>query len=211
MTPEEITAESFRIIDAEAGAHAFAADEWPIVRRMIHASGDFDIMRDTCFTNAAADAGIEAFRAGLPLVTDVRMVAAGVSRPLLDKLGIPLHCYIDDTEVTAEARASGQTRSHCAMVKAVRSAGRAVYAVGNAPTALLALCAAVRAGTVQPALILALPVGFVSVEESKLAALELDVPVLCLKGRKGGSGITAAAVNALLRIASGEETMHRSE
>jgi precorrin-8X/cobalt-precorrin-8 methylmutase len=112
-----------------------------------------------------------------------------------------LHCFIDDEEVARAAQADGHTRSHHAMLNAIDRVGSAIYAIGNAPTALLALCAAVRAGKVRPRLILALPVGFVSVIESKEEALRLDVPVIALRGRKGGSGITAAALNALLHLA----------
>lgn len=201
MRPDEIIAESFRRIEEAVGPHGFAADEWPIVRRMIHASGDLDLIKDVCFTRGAAAAGVAALRAGTPLVTDVHMVAAGVSKPLLESLHVPLHCFIDDEEVARAAQADGHTRSHHAMLQAIDRVGDAIYAIGNAPTALLALCAAVRAGKVQPRLILALPVGFVSVIESKEEALRLDVPVLALRGRKGGSGITAAALNALLHLA----------
>ncbi|MGE3805492.1 MAG: precorrin-8X methylmutase [Gemmataceae bacterium] len=205
MTPEEILAESFRRIEEAVGPHPFTGEEWPIVRRMIHASGDLEIIKHISFTAGAAAAGIDALRAGRPLVTDVQMVATGIARPLLDALEIPLHCYIDDPEVTQQARATGQTRSLLAMQKAIRIAGDAIYAIGNAPTALLALCAAIRAGQVQPRLILALPVGFVSVIESKEEALALDVPVLALRGRKGGSGMTAAAINAMLLLARDQE------
>lgn len=201
MRPDDILAESFRIIEAEVGPHPFDALEWPVVRRMIHASGDPELVRDVAFSAGAVAAGIAALREGLPIVTDVRMVAAGIHRPSLEALGIGLHCFIDDPEVHRLAKANETTRSRCAMERAISTVGEAVYVVGNAPTALLALCAAVRRGEVLPRLIVAMPVGFVAVAESKEEALALDVPVLAVRGRKGGSAVAAAAVNALMLLA----------
>jgi precorrin-8X/cobalt-precorrin-8 methylmutase len=201
MRPDEILAESFRIIEAEVGAHAFDAVEWPVVRRMIHAAGDLELVRDVAFGAGAVAAGVRALREGTPVVTDVRMVAAGLHRPSLEALGVGLHCFIDDPEVCRTAEATGTTRSRCAMEKAISAVGDAVYVVGNAPTALLALCAAVREGKVRPRLVVAMPVGFVAVAESKEEALALGMPVLAVRGRKGGSAVAAAAVNALLLLA----------
>ncbi|HKI31136.1 MAG TPA: precorrin-8X methylmutase [Gemmataceae bacterium] len=201
MGPDEILAESFRLIEAEVSPHPFDAAEWPVVRRMIHASGDLGLVRDVAFSAGAAAAGVRALREGTPIVTDVRMVAVGVHRPSLEALGIGLHCFIDDAEVGRLAEAAGQTRSWCAMEKAISAVGDAVYVIGNAPTALLALCAGVRRGAVRPRLVVAMPVGFVAVAESKEEALALGVPVLAVRGRKGGSAMAAAAVNALLRLA----------
>jgi precorrin-8X/cobalt-precorrin-8 methylmutase len=201
MRPDEVLAESFRLIEAEVGPHPFDAVEWPVVRRMIHASGDVPLARDVVFKAGAVGAGVGALREGTPIVTDVRMVAAGLHRPSLEALGVGLHCFIDDPEVRRRAEARGTTRSWCAMEKAVAVVGDAVYVVGNAPTALLALCAAVRRGEVRPRLVIAMPVGFVSVAESKEEALALGGPVLAVRGRKGGSAVAAAAVNALLLLA----------
>src|SRR5581483_4351381 len=163
MRPDDILAESFRIIDAEVGPHPFGAVEWPVVRRMIHACGDVGLVGDVAFHPGAVAAGIAALREGTPIVADVRMVAAGIHRPSLEALGVGLHCFIDDPEAHRLARMRETTRSWCAMERAVSSVGEAVYAVGNAPTALLALCAAVRQGCVRPRLIVAMAVGFVSV------------------------------------------------
>jgi precorrin-8X/cobalt-precorrin-8 methylmutase len=203
MGPADILAESFRLIEQEVGEHPFAAPEWQVVRRMIHASGDLELARSVCFRNDPVTAGLRALRQGAPLVTDGRMTAAGLNRHLLRALHVEVHCFIDDPEVERRARESGQTRSHWAMEKAVADVGRAVYVVGNAPTALLALCASVRRGAARPHLVLALPVGFVAVARSKEEALALDVPVISVPGRKGGSAVAAAAVNALLEMAAG--------
>jgi precorrin-8X/cobalt-precorrin-8 methylmutase len=199
--PDDILAESFRIIEAEVGPHLFAADEWPVVRRMIHASGDLRLIRDMVFTAGAVAAGVDALRRGSPIVTDVRMVAAGIHRPSLEALGVSLHCFIDDMDLARMAESAGTTRSACALERAVAEVGNAVYVIGNAPTALLSLCAAVRRGAVRPRLVVAMPVGFVAVAESKEEALALGVPVLTVRGRKGGSAVAAAAVNALLLLA----------
>jgi precorrin-8X/cobalt-precorrin-8 methylmutase len=205
MTPDEIYAESFRMIEAEAGAHGFDATEWPVVRRMIHASGDLEILRSVVFTNGAAAAGIAAFRGGVGIVSDVTMVASGISKPHAAALGVSIRCFIDDPDVREQAAARGLTRSSCAMAKAVIEAGDAVYVVGNAPTALLTLCDAIREGAVRPRLVVAMPVGFVSVVESKeQASLLSGTPVATVRGRKGGSAVAAAAVNAMLRMATGE-------
>jgi precorrin-6Y C5,15-methyltransferase (decarboxylating) len=204
MKPEEIYAESFRLIEAEVGKHDFDARQWPVVRRMIHASGDVELVHDVRFHGDAARAGVAALKQGLPLVTDVTMVAAGLNRELLDRLGVHVACSIRDADVHATAVATNQTRSFCAMEKGIAEFGDAIYVVGNAPTALLALCAAVREGRVRPALVVALPVGFVSVQESKEQALALDVPVITVLGRKGGSALAAAAVNALGLLAEEE-------
>jgi precorrin-3B C17-methyltransferase len=200
----DILADSFRIIDAEVGPHSFAPDEWQVVRRMIHAAGDLDLVRSACFTPGAVAAGVQALRRRAPLVTDVRMVAAGIHRPSLEALGVALHCFIDDPDVARLAETQGGTRSRRAMEKAIALVGEGVYVVGNAPTALLALGDAVRSGVVRPRLIVAMPVGFVSVAQSKEQALALGVPVLSVRGRKGGSAVAAAAVNALLHLARAE-------
>lgn len=199
--PDDIMAESFRIIDAEVGAHPFDALEWPVVQRIIHASGDVELVRAVHFHGQAARAGIQALQEGIPIVSDVRMVAVGIHKPALTQLGVALHCFIDAPEVQRLAPAQGRTRSYCAMQKAVAEVGTAIYVIGNAPTALLALCDSVRQGLVRPRLVVAMPVGFVSVVESKECALSLDVPVITIHGRKGGSAVATATINALLLLA----------
>lgn len=204
--PNEILAESFRIIEAEVGPHSFDPLEWPVVRRLIHASGDLELGRLTHFSSGAAGAGVRAFREGVGIVTDVRMVAAGIQVSVREALGVGLHCFLDEPEAGPEAAASGLTRSARGIERAVTLFPEAVYVIGNAPTALSALCAAIRRGDARPRLIIAMPVGFVGVLESKEEALRLPVPVIAVRGRRGGSAVAAAAVNALLLLAQEEGT-----
>lgn len=201
---QRIADESFRIIEREIGEHGFAAEEWQVVRRMIHASGDLELARLVCFRNNAIAEGVQALRQRAPIVTDVRMVAAGLNRMALQTLRVSVHSFIDDPEVQRRAAEEGRTRSACAMEKAMGTMKQAVYVIGNAPTALLALCDGIRRGTVQPHLVIAAPVGFVAVEESKEQAFALDVPLIGVRGRKGGSAVAAAAMNALLLMAAEE-------
>jgi precorrin-8X/cobalt-precorrin-8 methylmutase len=210
MTPpksDDILAESFRIIEAEVGSHSFDAGQWPIVRRMIHASGDLDLVPLVRFHNHPVRAALEAFSRHAPIVTDVTMVSAGIHQPFADRLGVVVRCYLNDPGVEQQAKQRGTTRSACGLERGIAQLGDAVYVIGNAPTALLALCAAVRQERVRPALIVAMPVGFVAVDQSKEEALTLPVPVITVLGRKGGSALAAAAVNALLCLGM-ERTGH---
>ncbi|GIW79877.1 MAG: precorrin-8X methylmutase [Gemmatales bacterium] len=201
MTPDEITAESFRIIEQEVGQHPFNEWEWPIARRMIHASGDVSLVHDLRFTHDAARVGIRALQQQTPIVTDGRMTATGIDRRLTACLNVQVACFIDAEDVRQQAVQEQKTRSACGMEKAIASIGTAIYVIGSAPTALLTVCDAVLHCKLKPALILALPVGFVSVVESKQQALALPVPVISVAGRKGGSAMAAAATNALLHLA----------
>jgi precorrin-8X/cobalt-precorrin-8 methylmutase len=199
--PEDILAESFRIIDEEVGAHSFAASEWPIVRRMIHASGELDLLAQVRFHNNPVAAARVAFAKQTPIVTDVTMVLAGIHQPSAAKLKVPLRCMLNDPGVDEMAKQDGTTRTAAALELAIAQLPQAVYVIGNAPTALMSLCAAVREERAWPALVVAMPVGFVAVAQSKEESLRLPVPVITVLGRKGGSAMAAAAVNALLLLA----------
>jgi precorrin-8X/cobalt-precorrin-8 methylmutase len=201
MRPADILAESFRIIDAEVGEHSFTDLEWPLVRRIIHACGDLEVAHLVHFRGEAVHEGIQALHEKVPIITDVRMVASGINRQSLATLGIQIHCFIDDPDVATRAQQTGQTRSFCAMDKAIAQVREAIHVIGNAPTALAALGRAIRGGAVKSRLLVAMPVGFVSVVESKEEALSLGVPCIAVRGRKGGSAMAAATVNALLLMA----------
>jgi precorrin-8X/cobalt-precorrin-8 methylmutase len=195
---------SFTIIDAEAGPHDFAPDEWQVVRRVIHATADFEFKTLTRFRGGAIAAGVAALRAGCPILVDVKMIDVGLNADRLAAYGCRVHCFISDADVIAAAQASNGTRAAEAMRKA-KSRGLldgAIVAVGNAPTALLEVARLVREEGARPALVVGVPVGFVSAAESKDAIAEIDVPSIVTRGRKGGSTIAVAVIHALLMLSA---------
>lgn len=194
-----IEEESFAIIDREAGPHAFGPREWPVVRRVIHATADFEFARTLELHPGAVAAGMAAVRAGAPVIADVRMIAAGLPR-----LGI--RCLIGDEDVGAEARAEGITRAAAAMRKAARLGllEGGVVVIGNAPTALVEVQRLVETAGLRPALVIGAPVGFVGAAESKEAARGLPVPWIVARGRKGGTPVAVAALNAIAILAAEE-------
>jgi precorrin-8X/cobalt-precorrin-8 methylmutase len=201
-----IEQESFAIIDAEAGPHAYDADQWTVVRRMIHASADFELNGLTAFYPAAVPAALAALRApgGRPLVADVGMIIAGLSPARLRRFGLrPAH-FIADADVGAAAQLEGTTRAVQAMRKAHRLGlmDGALIGIGNAPTALIEVVRLIAEEGARPALVIGMPVGFVAAAESKdLLAAVTQVPWVLVKGRKGGSTLVVAAVHALLALA----------
>jgi precorrin-8X/cobalt-precorrin-8 methylmutase len=202
ILPDAIEAESFRIIDAEMGPHDFSVLEWPIVQRAIHATADFDLGRSMVFHPRAVEAGLAALRRGAPVVADVQMIQAGISAAYLTELGGRLCCYMGDADIAERARAERTTRAIQCMRKAAREAPGAVYAIGNAPTALLELVRLVEDGDADPALVIGVPVGFVSAAESKERLRQQGlVPYITNRGRKGGTPVAVAVTNALLRLA----------
>jgi precorrin-8X/cobalt-precorrin-8 methylmutase len=200
--PQEIESRSFQIIAEELGPHPFTDEQFPVVQRVIHASADFELGRSLVFHPQAVQAGIAAIRAGRPVVADVQMVQVGISKPRLQKYGSDVHVYISDPDVMEEAKRLNTTRAIVAVRKAVRQAPGAIFAIGNAPTALLELIRLVKAGEAQPGLIVGVPVGFVSAAESKEELMKLDVPFITNHGRKGGSPVAVAIVNALAILAA---------
>lgn len=204
MKPEEIEVESFRIIDAEAGDHGWPAAEWQIVRRAIHTSADFEYTQSTVFSEDAVERAIAALKSGAGIVTDTNMALSGISKPRLTALGCPVSCHVADQDVADLAKAEGITRSIAAMRKAVADPHNRIFVIGNAPTALFELLRLIEAGAARPALIIGLPVGFVGAEESKnaLASGTHDIPFITNIGRKGGSNVAAAVVNALSILAA---------
>jgi precorrin-8X/cobalt-precorrin-8 methylmutase len=196
---------SFAIIDAEAGEHRYDPAQWTLVRRLIHASGDFDFNGLTHFHPNAITAGRDGLQRGAPIVCDVEMIRAGLSQARMTPLGVQVHQFIDDPEVIARARAEETTRATQAMRRAAREGllEGAVIGIGNAPTALLEVIRLVESERVRPALIVGMPVGFVAAAESKQALMALEtVPWIATQGRKGGSTLVVAALNALMILAA---------
>lgn len=194
--------ESFAIIDREVGTHALPPATWQVVRRVIHATADFEFLHLVHVHPDAITAGIAALRAGRPVIADVKMIAAGVSEERLAARGSVLRSYISDDDVIAAARAAGSTRAIEAMRKAHRAGelDGAIVAVGNAPTALLEIVRLAREEGARPALVVGVPVGFVSAAESKEALLASGLPAIVARGRKGGSPVAVAILHALLLL-----------
>ncbi|MDR2788346.1 MAG: precorrin-8X methylmutase [Candidatus Accumulibacter sp.] len=197
--------DSFRLIDEEAGPHDYTEAQWPLVRRLIHASADFDFNGLTAFHPDAIEAGLAAARkGGTPIIADVEMIRAGLSVPRLDHFGMSARCFISDPDVIERAWAEDGTRATHAMRKAHRQGGLdgAIVGIGNAPTALLETLRLIREENARPALVIGMPVGFVSAAESKARLMEIEtVPWISIRGRKGGSTLVVAAVHALLALA----------
>jgi len=206
MKPEEIETESFRIIDAEAGDHDWSADEWPVVRRVIHTSADFEYVRSMIISDCAIEKAIAALRDGAAIVTDTNMALSGISKPRLAPFGCTVSCHVADPDVAELAKREGITRSIAAMRKAVADRNNRIFVIGNAPTALFELLRLIKSGDAAPALIIGLPVGFVGAEESKVAlagiGCDYHTPFITNMGRKGGSNVAAAVVNALAIMAA---------
>jgi precorrin-8X/cobalt-precorrin-8 methylmutase len=207
MKPEEIEAESFRTIDDEAGDHGWCDAEWQIVRRVIHTSADFEYANSMIFSDGAIGKAVAALRSGAGIVTDTNMALSGISKARLTPFACTVSCHVADSDVGAIAKREGVTRSIVAMRKAASNLHNRIFVIGNAPTALFELLRLTAEGTITPALIIGLPVGFVGAEESKnaLATTGHGIPFITNIGRKGGSNVAAAVVNALAILAASEE------
>ncbi|MDP2306453.1 MAG: precorrin-8X methylmutase [Pseudomonadota bacterium] len=198
--------DSFAIIDREAGPHDHDRAEWEVVRRIIHATADFEFKWTTRFGNDAVARGCAALRAGAPIIADVKMIVVGLNAARLASFGCTPHTFIDDEDVIARAKAGATTRA----VESMREAHArgliegGVVVIGNAPTALLEIVRLHREEGVTPALVLGMPVGFVNAVESKEAIMETAIPYVVTRGRKGGSTITVAALHAFMHIATGD-------
>lgn len=197
VQPQEIEDMSFQIIADELGEHSFTSEQFPIVQRVIHASADFDLGRSLVFHPDAVKAGIEAIRSGKKVVADVQMVQVGISKNRIEKFGGEVKVYISDRDVMEEAKRLNTTRAIISMRKAIKEAEGGIFCIGNAPTALLELIRLVKEGEAKPGLIIGMPVGFVSAAESKEELAKLDIPFITNIGRKGGSPVTVAALNAI--------------
>ena len=203
-TPMDIEGESMRIIreELEAQGIVLPPDRAAVVLRAIHTTADFDYAQNLWFTSGAVEAGVAALKAGTPIVTDTNMARSGVNRGACEALGVERLCYMADPEVARQSKEQGTTRAAAAVDRWAAEHPGAVFAVGNAPTALLRMAELMEAGALRPALVIGVPVGFVNVVESKELLLTLDVPHIVARGRKGGSNVAAAICNAMLYQAS---------
>ena len=207
MRPQEIETRSMEIIEQELGerAAAWPPEELLVVKRCIHTSADFDYGENLVFSPGAVEIALKALRNGVTIVTDTSMAAAGINKRSAAALGVEVRCFIADPDVAAEAKRRGITRSAVCMERAAALGRPVIAAVGNAPTALMRIKELAEEGRFRPELVIGVPVGFVNVVEAKEMILGTDIPHIVARGRKGGSNIAAAIVNALLYQVRREE------
>ena len=199
VLPAEIEARSFEMITEELGDTPLIPGTESIVKRCIHTSADFDYAKNLVFTEGVVEKALQALKDGACIVTDTQMGKAGINKKKLAKYGGEVFCFMSDEDVAAAAKEQGTTRATASMDKAAALNKKLIFAIGNAPTALIRLYELVKEGRLDPELIIAVPVGFVNVVQSKELILELkDVPSIVARGRKGGSNIAACICNALL-------------
>ena len=192
-----ILQQSFAVIDQEIGAHPFSPEEYAILRRIIHSTADFEFKHLLRFSPDAIASAIAALRRRIPIITDVGMVKQGIQSMVARTFNNPILTAVDQ----AETALPGKTRTETGLLACWRQYPEAIYVIGNAPTALLALCDRLQSASPQPALVIGAPVGFISVVDSKQALANTPVPQIRVEGRKGGSSVAAAILNALLVLA----------
>lgn len=197
LPPMEIEKESFRIITEELGDRTLDPEQAPILKRVIHTTADFDYADNLYFSPNAVALAKEAIRGGATVVTDTQMALSGINKKALARFGGEVKCFMSDEDVAAAAKAQGVTRARISMDKGAALGENVIFAVGNAPTALIRLRELIDGGY-RPKLIIGVPVGFVNVVPSKELIIETDVPCIVARGRKGGSNVAASIVNALL-------------
>lgn len=198
VAPKEIETRSFEIITQELGDCPLVPGTEAIVKRCIHTSADFDYAKNLCFSEGAVEQALDAIRGGASIVTDTQMAKAGINKNILGKYGGQVYCFMSDEDVAEEAKKRGSTRAAASMEKAAAMGEDLIFAIGNAPTALIRLYELIQDRKISPRLIIGVPVGFVNVVASKELIMGLDVPYIVAKGRKGGSNIAACICNALL-------------
>ena len=205
VLPADIEKRSFEIISREMGDVKLDPLEEPIVKRAIHTSADFDYLENLVFSPGAVETAMEAILQGVTIVTDTNMAWSGINKRALERFGGKACCFMADEDVREAAKKDGTTRAAASMKKAASLPGPLIFAIGNAPTALVTLYELIQEGRLNPALIIGVPVGFVNVVESKELILKTDVPHIVARGRKGGSNIAAAICNALLYQCGGRD------
>lgn len=198
VRPRDIERRSFEIITEELGDRKLDADKELIIKRCIHTSADFDYADNLCFSEGVVEKAIEAIKNGACIVTDTQMGRSGINKKALAKYGGEVYCFMSDEDVAKTAKENGTTRATASMDKAAAMNKPMIFAIGNAPTALVRLYELIQEGKINPALIIGVPVGFVNVVQSKELIMETDVPYIVARGRKGGSNIAACICNALL-------------
>lgn len=205
VKPMEIESRSFEIIGEELGDKKLLPGTELIVKRCIHTSADFDYAENLCFSDHAVELALQALQQGASIITDTQMAKAGINKKVLSRYGGNVYCFMSDEDVAEAARKNGTTRATASMDKAAKMDQKLIFAIGNAPTALVRLYELMQEGILKPELIIGVPVGFVNVVQSKELIIKSDVPYIVAKGRKGGSNIAACICNALLYMLSNNE------
>lgn len=198
ILPEDIEKRSFEIIEQELNGRYISPMEKPIVKRVIHTTADFDYLENLCFSENAVEKAIETLKKGAVIITDTNMVKSGINKSALKNLNCRAECFMADTDVAEAAKIKGITRASASVDKAALIKEPLIYAVGNAPTALIRLDELIKQDLIHPELIIGVPVGFVNVVQSKEIIMNGNISYIVAKGRKGGSNVAAAICNALL-------------
>lgn len=198
VKPRDIERRSFEIITEELGDKKLDPEKELIIKRCIHTSADFEYADSLCFSEGAVEKAMEALKNGACIVTDTQMGRSGINKRALARYGGEVYCFISDEDVAETAKKNGTTRATASMDKSAEMKKPLIFAIGNAPTALVRLYELMEEGKINPALIIGVPVGFVNVVQSKELIMESKAPYIVAKGRKGGSNIAACICNALL-------------
>lgn len=204
VKPMDIETRSFEIITEELGDKQLIPGTELIVKRCIHTSADFDYADNLKFSENAVDIAIEAIKNGACIVTDTQMGKSGINKKALARYGGEVYCFMSDDDVAEMAKENGTTRATASIDKAATLDKKLIFAIGNAPTALVRLYELIEDGKIKPELIIGVPVGFVNVVQSKELIMQADVPYIVARGRKGGSNIAACICNALLYMINNE-------
>lgn len=198
MLPSEIERRSFEIISKELKDVVLHEEQAPIIKRVIHTTADFDYVQNLCFSQNVVAQLKQALMEGCDIVTDTQMAKSGINKKMLAAFGGEVHCFMSDDEVAKTARENNTTRAVASMERSATLPKDVIYAIGNAPTALIRLYELIQEGRIKPRGIIGVPVGFVNVTEAKELIMEAGVPYIVARGRKGGSNVAAAICNALL-------------
>lgn len=205
LLPAEIEKRSFEIIEEELKQNNIILpdDKKNIIKRVIHTSADYEYAKSLVFSDGAVEELLRLIKEGATIVTDTNMALSGINKKALAKFNMKAYCFMADDDVARESKERGVTRAYVSMEKGAELDGRVIFVVGNGPTALIRLYEMIEEGSYRPAFIIGVPVGFVNVEVSKELIMDTDVPYIVNVGRKGGSNIAAAIVNAFLYDAGG--------
>lgn len=198
VKPMDIEKRSFEMITEELGDTPLLPGTELVVKRCIHTSADFDYAENLCFSENVIEKAMEAIKKGACIVTDTQMAKSGINKRALARYGGEVYCFMSDEDVAELAKKNGSTRATVSMDKAAKLEKPLIFAIGNAPTALVRLYELIQEGALKPELIIGVPVGFVNVVQSKELIMQADVPYIVARGRKGGSNIAACICNALL-------------